>query len=61
MCRGSYERLDCFERIPTREFHTPAEDLARLRAYAEQAELLMKEIASLAGVSRDMRYGTIST
>jgi hypothetical protein len=53
--------MDRLGRIPSGEFHTLAEDLARLRANAEQAELLMKEIASLAGVSRDMRYGTIST
>ena len=53
--------MDRFGRIPSGEFHTLAEDLARLRGNAEQAELLMKEIASLAGVSRDMRYRTIST
>jgi hypothetical protein len=47
--------------MPTREFHTLAEDLARLRGNAEQAELSMKEIASLAGVSTDMRYRTISS
>jgi hypothetical protein len=47
--------------IPPREFHTLAEDLARPRGNAEQAELSMREIASLAPVSGDMRYRTIST
>ena len=47
--------------IPPREFHTLAQDLARPRGNAEQAELSMREIASLAPVSGDMRYRTIST
>lgn len=52
--------MDRFGRIPPREFHARAEDLTRLRA-TRHAELSMSEIASLAGVSTDMRYRTIST